>query len=167
MKRQAFALVVGAMTTVAGWRTVRHTPSSVPAASVADTIIALERAALDRWGRGDPQGYVETYAEDVTYFDPFTRRRVDGLDAIKGMLAPIVGKVRIDRYDMLEPRVQLSGDVAVLTFNLVSHTHGPDGAPREVRWNSTEVYRRTAGKWKIMHNHWSFTTPEIKMPTTP
>ena len=23
----------------------------------ADTVIALERAALDRWGRGDPEGY--------------------------------------------------------------------------------------------------------------
>ena len=35
-----------------------------------DTIIALERGALDRWGRGDPQGYLDLYARDVTYFDP-------------------------------------------------------------------------------------------------
>jgi ketosteroid isomerase-like protein len=78
------------------------------------------------------------------------------------MLAPLVGKVKIDRYEMLDPRVQQSGDVAVLSFNLVSHTHNPDGSPRTVRWNSTEVYRRISGRWKIVHNHWSFTRPELK-----
>ena len=41
-------------------------------------IIALERAALDRWGAGDPSGYLEISAPDVTYFDPFLERRLDG-----------------------------------------------------------------------------------------
>ena len=143
-------------------RTPQRTPSAATGASVADTIIALERAALDRWGRGDPQGYIETFAPEVTYFDPFTEKRIDGIDKMKAMLAPLVGKVKIDRYEMLDPRVQQSGDVAVLSFNLVSHTHNPDGSPRTVRWNSTEVYRRIARRWKIVHNHWSFTRPELK-----
>ena len=34
-----------------------------------DQIIATERAALDRWGRGDPQGFLEIMAPEVTYFD--------------------------------------------------------------------------------------------------
>jgi hypothetical protein len=38
-----------------------------------DTIIALERGALDRWGRSDPQGYLALYAREVTYFDPCAR----------------------------------------------------------------------------------------------
>jgi ketosteroid isomerase-like protein len=33
-------------------------------------IVMLERAALDRWGNGDPSGFLELYATDVTYFDP-------------------------------------------------------------------------------------------------
>jgi ketosteroid isomerase-like protein len=135
--------------------------------AVSDTVIGLERAALDRWGRGDPQGYIETYAPGITYFDPFTDKRIDGIDAIKAMLEPITGKVKIDRYEMLNPRVQQSGDVAVLSYNLVAHTHTPDGSPRTVRWNSTEVYRRTAGKWRIIHNHWSFTKPELTQVGTP
>jgi len=137
---------------------------SATSAAVADTIIALERAALDRWGRGDPQGYIETFAPEITYFDPFTERRVDGIDGMKAMLKPFVGKIKIDRYEMLNPRVQQTGDVAVLSFNLLSHVRNPDGSPRTVRWNSTEVYRRIAGKWKIVHNHWSFTKPELKQP---
>ena len=34
-----------------------------------ETIIALERAGLDRYGNGDPKGYLETYAPEITYFD--------------------------------------------------------------------------------------------------
>src|SRR5262249_54934932 len=47
------------------------------AASQADDVMALERAALDRWGKGDPSGFLETYASEITYFDPATERRVD------------------------------------------------------------------------------------------
>jgi ketosteroid isomerase-like protein len=55
----------------------------------------------------------------------------------------------------------------VLTFNLASHTRKPDGSPMIVRWNATEVYRRMSGKWRIIHNHWSFTKPDLKQPASP
>jgi ketosteroid isomerase-like protein len=127
-----------------------------------ETIIALERAALDRWGNGDPQGYLETYAPDVTYFDQFQERRVDGLGAMKELLIPITGKIKIDHYEMIGPKVQHRGDLAVLSYNLVSHAKRPNGEPVVVRWNSTEVYARVEGKWKIVHSHWSYTKPELK-----
>ena len=47
---------------------------------VAEHIISLERSALDRWIRGDPDGYLSLYANDATYFDPFRDKRVDGLN---------------------------------------------------------------------------------------
>jgi len=70
----------------------------------ADTIIALERGALDRWGRGDPQGYLDLYARHVTYFDPMRDKRIDGLEAMKQALEPIKGLVKVDRYEMVGPR---------------------------------------------------------------
>ena len=134
-----------------------------PRQTVADQIIALERAALDRWGKGDPGGYQEMYAPDVTYFDPMQDKRIDGLEAIKTMQAPIAGKVHVDRYDMIDPKVQHHGDIAVLTFNLLSYRTGADGKEAVVaRWNSTEVYRETAGTWRIIHVHWSYLKPELK-----
>jgi hypothetical protein len=36
-----------------------------------DKIITMEKAALDRWGKGDPQGYLEIMDADLTYFDPY------------------------------------------------------------------------------------------------
>ena len=92
-----------------------------------ETIIALERAALDRWRNGDPQGYLETFAPDVTYFDQTQERRVDGLGAMKELLIPITGKLKIDHYEMIGPKVQRHGDVAVLSYNLVSYGKRPNG----------------------------------------
>lgn len=127
-----------------------------------ETIIALERAALDRWGKGEPQGYLELYARDITYFDPQRQKRVDGLNAMKEILLPLTGKIKVDRYEMIAPRVQQSGDVAVLSYNLASYGKRPDGAAVVARWNSTAVYRRIDGNWRIIHSHWSFTKPDLK-----
>ena len=129
-----------------------------------DPIIALERGALDRWGKGDPGGYLELYANDVTYFDPQREKRVDGLAAMKRLLEPIKGTFKSDGYEMIEPRVQRVGTMAVLTYNLVSRGSGPDGKPVVARWNTTSVYTQADGRWKIAHSHFSFTQPALKTP---
>lgn len=129
-------------------------------------LIALERAALDRWITLDPQGYLDIMAPEVTYFDPFTETRVDGLEAmqvraegIRNVKPPFTDP----RYDMINPKVQGHGDVALLTFNLVNYGKLPD-APEGVlaHWNATEVYSRIGGAWTIIHSHWSFIRPELK-----
>src|ERR1041384_1274926 len=78
-----------------------------------DPIVALERGALDRWGRGDPGGYLELYARDVTYLHPQGEKRIDGLAAMRQALEPIKGLVKIDNYEMIAPRVDRAGDVAI------------------------------------------------------
>jgi ketosteroid isomerase-like protein len=128
-----------------------------------ETIVALERGALERWGKGDPQGFFEIMAADQTYFDPMTAKRVDGQDALKKHIAPFTGKIKIEKVEMIDPKVQRSGDLAVLTFNLVDYGSQVDGGPKTTaRWNSTEVYQRLNGSWKIVHSHWSYVTPVLK-----
>jgi len=86
----------------------------------AADIIALERAALDRWSRGDPTGFLEISAPDVVYFDPLLDLRLDGRDALAAHYEPFRGKIHISRYEMDNTKVQFAGDAAVLTFNFVS-----------------------------------------------
>jgi ketosteroid isomerase-like protein len=125
-----------------------------------DKIVAMEKAALDRWGKGDPQGYLEIMDTDLTYFDPFQEKRLDGLGAMKDFIKPFTGKIKVDRFDMLNPRVQREGNVALLTFNLLSYVRQPDGTEKiAARWNSSEVYRKIEGKWKVIHSHWSYVKP--------
>ena len=121
-------------------------------------IIAMEHAALDRWGKGDPGGYLEITAPDASYFDPIQDKRIDGLGALRAMLERFVGKIKVDRYDMIDPRVQEYGDAALLTFNLISYR---DESPIS-SWNSSEMYARVGGQWRIVHSHWSYIKPELK-----
>ena len=130
-------------------------------------IVALERAALERWGKGDPTGYFESFAPEITYFDPTTPSRIDGRDALIQMITPFTGKIHVSRFDMQKPMVQRRGDTAVLTFNLLSYRTQPDGKEAVVaRWNSTEIYSRIAGAWKLTHSHWSYIKPDLKAPVT-
>ena len=97
-------------------------------AKVTQTIVAMERAALDRWGRGDPQGYLSIDASDLTYFDPTVAQRLDGIGPMRQLLEPLTGRIHVDRFDMIAPKVQRRGNVAVLTFNLVSYRTQADGS---------------------------------------
>ena len=130
-------------------------------------LVAMERAALDRWGAGDPLGYLEIMAPEVTYFDPSQERRVDGLRAMTDLLVPLTVKIKVDRYDIVSPLVQQHGDAAILTFNLVSYRRRSDGTEHAIaQWNSTETYARVDGHWQIIHSHWSFVKPELKQPVS-
>jgi len=119
---------------------------------IPSTILAMECAALDRWIRGDPSGFLEITAPDVAYFDPYREKRVDGLEALTALYKGIWGQVLLDRYELLNPRVQVIGDAAVLTFNYVSYK-----GETESRWNCTEVYRRDGDRWQVIQTHWSYT----------
>ena len=120
--------------------------------TITEDILKLERAALDRWGAGDPSGFLELCATDVSYFDPFLEHRLDGLPALTAWYDTLRGKVHVERYDMLAPDVLVCGDTAVLTFQLVSHM-GSNSMP----WNCTEVYCRQPQGWRLIRTHWSVT----------
>jgi len=124
----------------------------------AGQIIALERGALDRWGKGDPDGFLELYAADITYFDPVTAARIDGHQAMVDYYLPWAGKIHIAGYEMLNPQVVVDGNMALLTYNLVNYIRDAQGAESVgSRWNSTTVYQRHDNTWKTIHSHWSYT----------
>jgi ketosteroid isomerase-like protein len=129
-----------------------------------EVIIALERAALDRWSDGDPEGYLETYAENVTYFDPTTDGRVDGIEAMRALLAPLTGQFRLTRYEMLDPDVIRRDGLAVLSYNLVTYGSQPNGEPVVTRWNTTSAYALIDDAWRIVHSHFSLTQPSQIVP---
>jgi ketosteroid isomerase-like protein len=166
--KNTVVVVVGAVLVAVlanGCESVPSEGSSV-APPTLDEIVALERAALDRWITLDPQGYLDLFASEVSYFDPQREKRVDGLDAMKTLLGPIK-RLKLPftkpRYDMIGPHLQTYGDVTLLTFNLVSYGTFPGkGETVVARWNSTEAYARLQGKWRIVHSHWSYTKPELK-----
>jgi ketosteroid isomerase-like protein len=84
---------------------------------------------------------------------------------MQAYLEPIRGKIKVDRYEMIAPKVQSRGDVAVLSYQLVSHGTSASGKAYTVRWNSTKVYSRTGTEWRLLHDHWSYIKPELREPS--
>lgn len=113
-------------------------------------LIAMEAAALERWCNGDPDGFLEISAPDVAYFDPFQPSRIDSLEDLRELYNGLRGKAQTDRFEIIDPRAQVFGELAILTFQFTSHSS--EGA---MRWNTTEVYRQTGAGWRIVHTHWS------------
>ncbi len=118
-----------------------------------DKIIAKERAALDRWKIGDTFGFVDIAADDITYFDPGLEERCDSITEFRNHLSSFNGTFSFPGYELLNPHVQLYGEIGILTFNFVGHLEDGSSDP----WNATEVYRLVDGDWKIVSSHWSHT----------
>ena len=67
------------------------------------------------------------------------------------------GKAKIDQFEMINPVVQSTDTMAVLTYNL--HIRLGDMLWKE---NCTEVYRlEDNNEWKIIHCHISPTKPSL------
>jgi ketosteroid isomerase-like protein len=122
-------------------------------------IVAQERRALEQWAKGNPLGYLDIVADDVTYFDDIgAHSRVNGIDAMRTYLTSLKGKIPPHRYEMLEPNVQVYGDVGILTQRY--HAYGAEAQPLS-RWKATAVYRRIDDQWLMVHAHWSLVKDSV------
>ena len=131
-------------------------PQAQPSAEdVASTIRAMERAALNRSDKGDVSGFLEISDSDVVYVDPFIDKPLYGRDALAEYYAKAFAGFQPTHGEMSNIRVQVLGEVAVLTFNYKSPNKPANG------WNCTEVYHRTQEGWRIAQTHWSFVKPEM------
>jgi ketosteroid isomerase-like protein len=123
--------------------------SNMSKENLETTIITMEKAALEKWLKGNPDGYLSIYAESFTYFDPI--QRINGFEKIKEFYESLRGSVQVEKYEMIDPIIQISGETAVLTYGLVTYSGG-----NVIGENCTEVYQQQPDKqWKIIHSHWS------------
>ena len=123
--------------------------------ATAREVLALERTTLDGWQMGNPDPLLAISDPDITYFHVVTDKRLDGLPAVRALFEGYRGRPLFDSYEMADPKVQSSGDTAVLTYTLVRHV-----GTATTRWNATQVYQRKKEGWRIIHSHWSATRAE-------
>jgi ketosteroid isomerase-like protein len=131
-------------------------------ADIAKIILGKEETILDEWGKGRTMVFPENSADEITYFDPSLQKRLNGKVEFTALLKPIEYKFSIVKYTMIDPNVQVYGDIAILTYNLIDYATNAEGVEQKSNWNVTEVYHRAKGDWCIVHSHWSFTKPEIR-----
>lgn len=132
--------------------------------AAAREVIALEKAALDKFFAGDVSGYLELWSkDDFSYFDANCKERIDRLEEIVAFFKKFVeGRMHADTYDFHASRVQFGADTAVLTYQLHADTNFI-----EMHYNVIEVFRRKADGWEVIHSTWDLITPfspDVKRP---
>jgi ketosteroid isomerase-like protein len=92
----------------------------VDKAEISRTILELEESFNERWSVGDNRGYLDNYAEEVSFFGPGLKDLLVGRDAVTAHIESLYSNQDIVRSDYLNPTVSVadSGDFAVLAYNL-------------------------------------------------
>ena len=129
------------------------------AAQTERELVAIERSAMDGWLKGDPAPMLAAADPEITFFHIMTARRLDGLAAVRELLAGFAGRPLFDGYRIDDPKVQTSGDIAVLTYQLVTRNGDLTRS-----WNATQVYQRKNAGWRVIHTHFSTTQPAQATP---
>jgi hypothetical protein len=102
----------------------------------------------------DSAAYRATTGEDLSLYEWFvTPHRQDGLDFHFFMIDHSwAGKDLDFRYDLLEPRLQLYGDTAIVSYTFMLTTAGPEGIGHKTH-NESRVLVRRDGQWQVVHVH--------------
>ena len=124
------------------------------------TILEIERAASERFNKGDVSGYLDIYHDDVTYVDPMTPSVLTDKNVVRAYFDKSYLGVQIEKaeWSNINVVVNESANTAILTYNQQNHirSKNDDELHQIPLWNCTEVYRLTDGQWKIAHANWSF-----------
>jgi ketosteroid isomerase-like protein len=126
---------------------------------ISKTIIELEKSFNARWSVGDNRGYLDAFADEVSYFDPILENIVVGRDKAIAWIDSIYADPHIVRSEYLNPQVHVSegGDLAVLAYNLNTYVLDENGKEKQLRaWNATHGYRLMDNQWRIVHSNWAF-----------
>jgi ketosteroid isomerase-like protein len=124
---------------------------------VAAEVMALARAQWAAEIAGKPVSeQTASLADDYTEFSAGAPIRIDG----KAMNARLYQAATMDgakplASDMVNPKVQVYGETAILTYNFVGMLQTKDGKVEPNNAVSTRVYSRINGKWMLVHGHFS------------
>jgi ketosteroid isomerase-like protein len=120
---------------------------------VAAEIMALARAqwSAEAAGKGAAE-QMATTAEDCTEFNADYPARIDGKALNTKMWDAFMSDgSRTLVADMMNPKVQVYGDTAILTYNFVGVARDKDGKVTPSAAKSTRVYAKVGGKWMLVH----------------
>lgn len=113
----------------------------------------------------DVETYRATTSEELSLYEWFvTPHRQDGLNFHFFMIEHSWAGTEADfRYDLLEPRLQLYGDTAIVSYTFML-TSAREGDISHRYHNESRVLLRTDDGWQVVHVHKS---PAWEAPFSP
>ncbi len=118
---------------------------------VAAEIMAIARAQWAAEIAGQPFAQQMTaVADDYTEFNADYPTRIDG-KAMAMAMGAVPPSTKSVYGDMQNPKVQVYGDTAILTYNFAGISRQADGKVQPSIAKSTRVYNRQNGRWMMVH----------------
>jgi ketosteroid isomerase-like protein len=127
-------------------------PAAASNKQAADEVIALTRAHWAAEMKKDAAAWAKNVAEEYTVFEGAYPTRIDG----KAMMQHIVdgnfsSSDTLITAEMANEKVQVYGDVAVLSYNYIASVKNKDGKVAPAMAKSTRVYVKQGGQWMLVH----------------
>ena len=145
--RRIAPLLAGLLLILASGKAIAQTDEQVAA-----EVIALAKAQWAAEMANQPASTVmKDVADEYSVFSPEFPTRVDGKDVnMRINDAFSADPARTIAAEMANPRVQVYGDVAILSYNYIGLVE-EDGDVETSLAKSTRVYARIDGAWRLVH----------------
>lgn len=144
-----FVLLAGGICTLS----VINTFAESPQQAIAAQIIAREKAAVVAWQKKDKAFWTDYMADDSTAFfahNPYLESdpKVNFLPKFE----QYAEMMKVLDSEMYNPRVQVYGDTAILTYNGASMV-SMGGRTMNYTSKVTTVYVKQGNTWRVVHTH--------------
>jgi ketosteroid isomerase-like protein len=119
---------------------------------VAAEVIAITKAQWAAEMQNDVAAAMKNVADDYTEFNPGYPTRLDGKAlTVRLAEAQSKGSGQLVAGEMANEKVQVYGDVAILSYNFVGASMNKDGEVEPQLAKSTRVYVKKNGQWWLVH----------------
>jgi uncharacterized protein (TIGR02246 family) len=162
MKKQLLSLIVVLVVLASGlFYITKGTFAEANQQAIAAQVIAREKASVEAWQRKDKAFFADFMTDDATYFAPMNPYlQTDAKANFLPKFEQYVEQFKFLDHQMYNPRVQVYGDTAILTYN-GSFTISMSGQPINYTAKMTSVYVKQGNTWRVVHGHESM-NPGLK-----
>jgi ketosteroid isomerase-like protein len=127
----------------------------VAAVAAAGTEEEVIKVTYGQWAAeiaGDAEKAASIQADDYTEFNQNYPTRIDGKAQNRRLAEAMAGgDSSFMAAEMANAKVQVYGDVAILSYNFLGVTKSADGETSPMLAKSTRVYVKQGGEWKLVH----------------
>jgi len=117
-----------------------------------DEVIRITKAQWAAEMQKNKSEATKNIASDYTEFNGDYATRLEGKElSERFMEAELKASGKLLVAEMLNPKVQVYGDVAILSYNFAGVTQDKDGKNEPTRAKSTRVYVKRGADWMLVH----------------
>jgi ketosteroid isomerase-like protein len=108
--------------------------------------------ANEKWASGDPLGFVECAADDITWIDDLgAQLPVSGKEALQAYLENFKGQIPPHEHELSDMAFQFYDDMVIISYR---YNGTFDGEPADP-WKVSSVYQYSKDGWYSVHENWS------------